>query len=144
IISIPLATILFSAVSFYIFQRQRDSLTEWISRAFLAGNRIQSIVTLLVDAENGTRGFLLTRDPRYLEPFHKAGRELPPKLARLKDGLRDSPSQLQRLERVETLSQERLAGFASVIANSDTATLSEWLEHGRAVANSIESELAAM
>src|SRR5436309_8754250 len=76
IISIPLATILFSAASFYIFQRQRDNLDQWISRAFNAGNRIQSVVTLLVDAENGTRGFVLTRDRQYLEPFQRAKRDL--------------------------------------------------------------------
>src|SRR5438132_1498635 len=138
IISIPLATILFSAVSFYIFQQQRGYLDQWISRAFNAGNRIQSVVTLLVDAENGTRGFLLTRDPRLLEPFRKAERELPQRLARLKEGIRDTRSQLERVERVETLSQERLAGLSSIISNTDPHTLSQRMAQGNAVAVSID------
>src|SRR5438874_1310963 len=94
IISIPLATILFSAISFSIFQTQRDYLDQWISRAFQAGARIQGVVTLLVDAENGTRGFLLTSDRAFLEPLQKAERDLPQRLARLREVLRDSPSQI--------------------------------------------------
>src|SRR5687767_4510978 len=62
VISIPLLCILYSGVALYIFQGQRVHLDQWIARAFHAGARIQSVVTLLVDAENGVRGFLLTRD----------------------------------------------------------------------------------
>src|SRR5947207_3661174 len=100
IISIPLATILFSAFSFYIFQQQRDYLDQWISRAFQAGARIQGVVTLLADAENGTRGYLLTRNQKYLEAFGKAERDLPVRLARLKEWLRDTPSQDRKSTRL--------------------------------------------
>src|SRR5438552_9567327 len=84
VISIPLICILYSVVASYVFQTQRTDLTQWIARAFNAGARIQSVITLLVDAENGVRGFLLTHDATYLEPYHKAERELPQRLGRLK------------------------------------------------------------
>src|ERR1041384_7379447 len=85
VISIPLSCIILSIVASHIFQTQRTDLTQWIFRAFNAGTRIQSVNTLLVDAENGIRGFLLTQDVTYLEPYHKAERELPQRLERLKD-----------------------------------------------------------
>src|SRR6266852_9514832 len=84
VVSIPLTCILFSVIALYIFQRQRSELDEWIKRAFQAGSRIQGIITLLADAESGVRGFLLTGEVNYLEPFYKSHRELSPKLAILK------------------------------------------------------------
>jgi len=71
VISIPLLSILLSLIALYVFQRQRDELDRWIERAFQAGSRIQSIVTLLVDAQDGSRGYLLTRQATYLEPLRR-------------------------------------------------------------------------
>ena len=48
------------------------------------------------------------------------------------------------MERVETLSRERLAGLSSIIANADPGALSQRMAQGRAVADSIENEFAAM
>src|ERR1044071_7852286 len=91
VMSIPLICILYSVVASHIFQSQRTDLTQWIQRAFNAGSRIQSVITLMVDAENGVRGFLLTHDDTYLSAYSKAERELPQRLERLKDALHDSP-----------------------------------------------------
>ncbi len=37
---------------------------------------IQSVLTMLKDAETGQRGYLLTHDERYLEPYHAAFPEI--------------------------------------------------------------------
>src|SRR5205814_4187632 len=81
---------------------------------------------------------------KYLEAFGKAERDLPVRLARLKEWLRDTPSQLERLERVEALSQERLAGLKSIISNADPDTLSQRMTQGNTVADSIDREFADM
>src|SRR5688572_30752875 len=77
VISIPLTCILLCVTALYVFQEQRKDLNAWIVRAWQAGTNIQGVITLLVDAESGTRGYLLTGDRGYLDPFHKAQRELP-------------------------------------------------------------------
>src|SRR5688572_29134474 len=76
VVAVPLVCTLFFVVALYTFQAQRDQLTQWIGRAFQAGTTLQAIITLLSDAETAARGFLLTHDPKYLEPYHKAEREL--------------------------------------------------------------------
>jgi two-component system, sporulation sensor kinase E len=45
---------------------------------------INSVLTTLTDAETGQRGFLLTGEGRYLEPYHRALQELPNELATLR------------------------------------------------------------
>ncbi|MDR5727831.1 MAG: CHASE3 domain-containing protein [Terriglobia bacterium] len=45
---------------------------------------INSVLTSLTDAETGQRGFLLTGESRYLEPYNRALQELPNELATLR------------------------------------------------------------
>src|ERR1051326_743391 len=144
VISIPLICILYSIVASQIFQSQRSDLTQWISRAFNAGSRIQSVITLLVDAEDGVRGFLLTHDATYLEAYKKADRELPQRLERLKDALHDSPLQLHRVKRVDTLSHQRLEALGATLADSSAARLAERLDRSRSLSTELDQEFAAM
>jgi signal transduction histidine kinase/CheY-like chemotaxis protein len=144
VISIPLSCIILSIVASHIFQTQRTDLTQWIFRAFNAGTRIQSVNTLLVDAENGIRGFLLTQDVTYLEPYHKAERELPQRLERLKDALRDSGAQLQRVERVALLSRQRLDALSASLASPTPASVAERLDRGRSLSMALDQEFTAM
>jgi signal transduction histidine kinase len=52
---------------------------------------------LLIDRETGLRGYLLTRDAQFLEPYHLAGQQLPGALHRLEALVSDSPDQEARL-----------------------------------------------
>ena len=52
---------------------------------------------LLIDRETGLRGFLLTHDENFLEPYHAAAAPLPQALARLESLVEDEPDQLVRL-----------------------------------------------
>ena len=45
---------------------------------------LEQLNQLLVDAESGQRGYLLTLDPSYLEPYSRAVRQLPDNLAAVK------------------------------------------------------------
>ena len=43
---------------------------------------LEQLLSTLKDAETGQRGFIITGDERYLEPYHRAVRELPNQLGR--------------------------------------------------------------
>jgi signal transduction histidine kinase len=53
---------------------------------------------LLIDRETGVRGFLLTGDEVFLEPYHAAGKALPEALTELEATVAGSPDQLARLQ----------------------------------------------
>jgi signal transduction histidine kinase/ActR/RegA family two-component response regulator len=55
-----------------------------------------------VEAETGTRGFLLTGDRHFLEPFNQAEHELGPQLDELAMLTADNPRQQQRIELLRT------------------------------------------
>jgi PAS domain S-box-containing protein len=68
------------------------------------------------DTETGQRGFLLTNDAKYLEPYDNGVASGPRNLAALGRLAADNPAQQQRLERWESLFRAKLAVIAETIA----------------------------
>jgi signal transduction histidine kinase/ActR/RegA family two-component response regulator len=143
VITVPLLCILYSVVALYIFQSQRTDLTQWISRAFQVGSGIQSVATLLSEAENGARGYLLTRDQQYLEPVRKAQAELANRLDRMEEILQGSAAQLERAGRVEVLGRQRLAALEAALTAS-AGDVPARLARGAEVTAAIQREFTAM
>jgi PAS domain S-box-containing protein len=73
------------------------------------------VLSLVTDAETGQRGFLLTGDASYLEPYDAASARLPQQLEQVRRLTRDSPRQQERIARLETLSQQKLAELSSTV-----------------------------
>ena len=69
----------------------------------------------LVDAETGQRGFLLTGDDAYLEPYHAAIKRVDRMLAELKNSTADNPNQQKRLPELEQLIDKKLAELQRTI-----------------------------
>jgi PAS domain S-box-containing protein len=70
--------------------------------------QLDETLILMVDVETGGRGFLLTGDESYLEPYNYANQKIGGNMAKLRTLLADNPLQTERLSRLETLVNERL------------------------------------
>jgi len=144
VIIIPLFSILLSLVALYIFQQQRQDLGQWITRAFQAGARIQGIVTLLVNADNGSRGFLLTRQPDYLEPLNNAELQLTGRLNTLRLTVPDSASQLRRVDKVDVLSRQTLETLRLIVSQPEAPEVPSRINQVSSLLASINGEFTAM
>ncbi|WIG93592.1 methyl-accepting chemotaxis protein [Myxococcus sp. SDU36] len=69
---------------------------------------IREVRALLMDAESGQRGFILTGDEAYLGPYQEATAALQEDLARLRDAMADHAAQRTRLNRLEPIVTQRL------------------------------------
>jgi PAS domain S-box-containing protein len=67
--------------------------------------RANNLVKLMVDEETGLRGFLLTRDTTFLEPYQKATQQLDPEFTALAKLVRHDPEQSARLQRLQAASR---------------------------------------
>ncbi|MCU1279834.1 MAG: histidine kinase [bacterium] len=76
---------------------------------------IASVLSLLKDAETGQRGFVITGDEGFLEPYHGAVQSLDRTLHELRELTRDNDSQQKRLDDVETAASAKLAELKRVI-----------------------------
>jgi C4-dicarboxylate-specific signal transduction histidine kinase len=69
----------------------------------------QALLSAMIDAETGQRGYLLTGDEHFLQPYLAVSREFEHKLTGLTQLAQSIPDQQQRLTRLRLLAQARLA-----------------------------------
>jgi signal transduction histidine kinase len=98
-ISLPLALL---AVSVLVginevgYSRSRDAVSA-LSRTYATRAAIDRLMLNMLDAETGLRGYLLTGDDRYLEPYQKAVTTINGNLDELRNIFINSPEELGNL-----------------------------------------------
>ncbi|HEX5750134.1 MAG TPA: CHASE3 domain-containing protein [Archangium sp.] len=95
--------------------QQLVQTTEGLMESRDQARNIREVRMMLLDAETGQRGFLLTGEERYLEPYLRATQQLDAQLDNLRKSLADDPEQLARLERLEPLIRDKLAELAETV-----------------------------
>jgi len=76
---------------------------------------LDEILSLAKDAETGQRGYILTGEPRYLEPYQTAIKKIEQKTTDIRELTADNPSQQRNLDRLEPVIGDRLAVLKEVI-----------------------------
>lgn len=79
----------------------------------------ESLLSQLKDAEVGQRGYLLTNDRQYLQPYDDAIQVVDQTLDRLQELVKDNPSQKQRLAQIDQLMVDRLTLLRQTIRLAD-------------------------
>lgn len=100
----------------------------------------------LTDAETGQRGFLLTGNEQFLEPYRGAAADVTVALESLAELLKESPEQLQRLADLEKALHLRVGALARLIEDhrDGTPVTSAELDDGKALMSSARSLVATM
>ena len=70
---------------------------------------LEHVLSVLKDAETGQRGFIITGEDRYLEPYDAAVNELPHDMDTVHDLLGDDTTEQASLQQVQKLSDVKLA-----------------------------------
>ncbi|WP_246704126.1 response regulator [Rhizobium sp. P38BS-XIX] len=101
------------------------------------------------DAETGQRGFLLTNDTRYLDPYNKALNTMPQKLEDIGALISDNPTQVQRLTVLKQHVDAKLAELNQTIELRKTNGIEAALavvnsDRGKVEMDAIRSQLATM
>ena len=106
---LPLALGVIVSIAILIFSefgyRRLDVANRQSTTALEMEARLNDVITLVVEAEAGQRGYLLTGDPTYLEPYKNAVQKLEPALLQLRDAVaRDGTASVRdRLTRLNNL-----------------------------------------
>jgi PAS domain S-box-containing protein len=86
-----------------------DRLNDQVQRTHEVKEELSAVLRLVVDAETGQRGYLITDDPDYLEPYQEATSQIETRMARLDSLTKNSPTQRQRMYELRRTEQEELA-----------------------------------
>jgi PAS domain S-box-containing protein len=107
VIAIPVVPLILSAILFLGSGRSARSAQEWVSHTLEVKGAIATVLSLMVDAESGVRGFLLTRDADALVPFTNATAVLPYETERLRTLTADNQAQREHLQTLAALMAAR-------------------------------------
>ncbi|MBX3041703.1 MAG: response regulator [Bdellovibrionaceae bacterium] len=80
----------------------------WVRHTAEVINELDLLLSSLKDAETGQRGYLLTKDSRFLDPYKASLVEIWDHHSRIKKLLEDNPEQLARLEAIKAVVSDRL------------------------------------
>lgn len=85
--------------------------SELVEHRYEIGIQLEMAMSYLKDAETGQRGFIITKDSVYLDPYFSGRENINNSLAALKQLLQDNPTQKKSLRELTELIDERLANF---------------------------------
>ncbi len=102
-----LATVVI-AVFTYQSSQYRVAAVERVNASVEVISQVQSVLATLKNAETGQRGYLLTGKERYLAPYEASLQSLDQEFAALKRALAGSPAQLDRLDKVQSMTAQKM------------------------------------
>jgi signal transduction histidine kinase len=136
-----IVVLILGATSFDSIRRARESRF-LVSHTRDVIDRAQAVFSAMQDAETGERGFLITGDQAYLQPYDSAMSVLHIYSASLRTLVAANPQQLARLDTIDALVPDRLNQLAMAIAarravGADSAMAVVKTNHGKNTMDSI-------
>jgi CheY-like chemotaxis protein/CHASE3 domain sensor protein len=122
-----LAVVLIAIVSYFSLLSS-SSTAGRVTQTFEVLEQLEGLLSSVKDAETGQRGFLLTGDEEYLEPFVRARADVPAEIKALRTLTADSPRQQQLLESLEQTTSEKMAEIAQTVELHREGRVDEALE----------------
>ena len=122
----------------------RLSVIEWAQTMRVQATDVletlQSAMDSMVDQETAVRGYLLSGDEKFLEPYYKGGNTYTEAIQKLKDLLSHDPAQRSRLDELDELAKKWRSG----IAEREIALMAkpETQEDARALEGSMAGKIA--
>uniref|UniRef100_UPI001032F6C7 CHASE3 domain-containing protein n=1 Tax=Pseudomonas antarctica TaxID=219572 RepID=UPI001032F6C7 len=105
-VALPLGVGVLSAVFFVVLITYLLSVIQWVEHTDRVLNNLNESSKLTVDLETGMRGFLITGDEHFLDPYEVAKPRIIADLRNLQELVADNPQQVDRLKRLEALQVE--------------------------------------
>ena len=113
-VAATLAVFLIAFLSYRSF-KQRAEGARLVAHTLDVTAHLEVLLSTLQDAETGQRGFLLTGDDHYLEPYDRAVGTLGSVLPQLRALIADNPQELDRFDALERSGHNKMAELQQTI-----------------------------
>ena len=97
----------------------------WVTHTYEVLREIETDVSLAKDVETGTRGYVITNDRVFLEPYQKARLKVQNKLEPLYSMVRDNPPQQKRVLELAKLVDKKLEESKTIVQMVDAGRTAE-------------------
>ncbi|MCD6415272.1 MAG: response regulator [Planctomycetes bacterium] len=121
---------------------------DWISQTHEIITRANLLAKLIVDAETGERGFVITGEDEFLQPYDEGSESFETTISKLKESVSHNIRQVERLEEIEALEARwrRLAGEPAIAARRESLQAAIALVQkgtGRAIMDTLRDKISA-
>lgn len=107
VVALPLTILLGSLVSLYLASNAETRAEDDVRRAFAIQRDIYQVHALLAEAAGGVRGYVLTREDRFLEQYRAAEEDIPATMQRLDIAVQDEVVRGYFDQLVEAVAEKR-------------------------------------
>jgi len=117
--ALALVILVAASAASYRSTNQLTDTARWVSHTHEVIESLEEVLSAVKDAETGQRGFIITGEDRYLEPYNGAEARVQRSLQSIRELTRDNPNQQRRLEDLEALlngGSGRLTQLEEIIA----------------------------
>ena len=147
-VAATLAVFLIAFLSYRSFQ-QRAEGARLVAHTLEVTAHLEVLLSTFQDAETGQRGFLLTGDEHYLEPYDHAAATFEGELLRLRAAIADNPQQLERFEALDRSGRSKMAELRQTIdlrrsGRSEPALALVKTDRGKRYMDEIRDHVAGM
>lgn len=104
-----------TVVTIWLSTKQQAAVA-WVRNTLEVENRINLVHSLVTDAESGQRGYLLTGQSAYLDPYQKATVRIPIELEALREQTADNSRQRQHFFLLRANLQQKLSLLSGSVA----------------------------
>jgi PAS domain S-box-containing protein len=108
VVAVPVLALLIVLVAMVLVQREEQQAEHALQHTMDIRQNLQLALTLLIDAETGTRGYLLTDRAEWLDPYQNALGQFPRVMERLDQLVVEDPGQTARLNLMKQVAGNRL------------------------------------
>lgn len=112
---LALAVLLVVGAVSYDSTTKLSSSADWVQHTHEVISGLDELLSATKDAETGERGFVITGESRFLEPYNAANDVVDQKLKQVRDLTSDNPIEQQRLQTLEPLVASKFTELQAVI-----------------------------
>ena len=143
------AVLAITVLAAIVLVQQQQRAAGWVAHTLRVENQLSLILARVQGAESGQRGFMLTDNESYLDPYRIAAARLPGELAALRAMVIDSPDQTaaaRQLSAAALARQDALGRTLAIYYSGDRAgvRLRFGLGQGKAVMDELRQIVARM
>lgn len=133
----------------YKTTKNLSDATDLVVHTYKLNVELEQILSYLKDAETGQRGYILTKDSLYLEPFFSGREKINNTFAELKELTRNDEVQQQNLMALSKLIDDRMSNFDKsasflIFDSLKTEDFSEVFLEGKYMMDAIREKIASM
>ncbi len=121
-ITIPLFCLVSSLTAHLWLQESSKQSEKWVDHSKIVLFESRNLLLEMLNAETSVRGYYVTRQTQFLEPYEQTLTAFPITLDRLKQLTQDNPIHIKRIKTLENLAQQKLSILKGAIQRVERST----------------------